>query len=211
MSIESQPQIILATTSSQLQQDFQKAQIKHQLLNTHYSLHLDPRKDPTQLAKEASLDLAKSQSNTKQTVLIATYTIASLHNKILETPKNEKEAINMLRLISGQTISYTTGIAIIDSPKSRIINQTQTYNVTVAGLSNQEIKWYASTKEWLTNTPLSLQGQGLRLIRSTEGCPSPIRLIVEQLINLGYEDFLMPPPPKPEAENHNTGSHLPFL
>jgi predicted house-cleaning NTP pyrophosphatase (Maf/HAM1 superfamily) len=211
MSIESQPQIILATSSSQLLLDFQKAKIPHSSINIHHTLQIDPRKDPVQLAKEASLELAKAQNNTKQTVLIAAYTIASLDVKILEIPKNHQEADAQLRQVSGKIIHYTTGIAIIDNPKSRVINQTQTYKVTIAGLSNQEIKWYTDTKEWLTNTPINLQGQGVRLIRSTEGNPSPIRLIVEQLVNLGYEDFLMPPPPQPEKESQNTGSHLPFL
>lgn len=212
MSSESQPQIILATESSQLLDSFRNAQIVFRKDSTHFTPSVkDERLDPIQYVKDMSLEKANQLNLNKQTILISTFSQVSLEGQLLMKPKNLTIAENQLRSISGKTIEYLTGITILDNKKSRRINQIHKYQVTIANLTLQEIEWYKTTKDFLTSTPINTDNLGVRFIKSTSGTPTPTRLIIEQLVNLGYEDFLMPKPQKPEKESQNTGSHLPFL
>ncbi len=212
MSLESQPQIILATTSSQLSANFTTAEIPVTHQDQPYTSDLfDERKEPKQLAKDISLEKANYYSSTKQSIVIATHSLITLNNQILPTPQNQTQAKSQLSQISGKTIQIVTGVAIIDSPKSRIINQTHTLDVQIANLSKHEKAWYINQKEFTTHPPINIFKKGASLIKSINGTPTPYRFILEQLLNLGYEDFLMPLPQDEATPKENTGSHLPFL
>jgi septum formation protein len=212
MSLESQPQIILATESSQLLDSFSKVNIDFTPNNSIFTpSKQDSRFDPMQFAKDMSLEKANQVNSNKQNLIISTYRVLSLEGKLLLKPKNRSESHQQLKDISGKTINYITGVTIIDNKKSRRINQLHTFDVTIANLSKQEQDWYTITKEFLTKPPIDIYNLGLRFVKKTEGTETPIRLIIEQLINLGYEDFLMPKPKNMNTPAKNTGSHLPFL
>lgn len=212
MSSESQPQIILATESSQLLDSFTKAKIKFHHNSTHFTPSSeDERLDPTQYVKDMSLEKANLYNTNKQNLIVSTFSRICLNQKLLLKPKNLKIGHQQLLAISGNTLDILTGITILDNKKSRRINQVHKYQVTIANLSHQEIEWYRSTKEFLTSPPINIHGLGIRFVKDTAGTETPTRLIIEQLINLGYEDFLMPKPNKNEPKPTHTGSHLPFL
>lgn len=218
MSLESQPEIILASSSSFRQEIFQQmgikfTYIKPEVVEEEPSTH----KSIEQLVKDVSLHKAQSLKQMKDKIIIAFDTLVAVGDDILQKPKNAEEAKKMLQKISTQTVKVVTGVAVVDTHKTRTISQTETTLVTVARLSSAEIDWYIQTNQWQgVSGALAVEGLGSRFIRNIQGnfnniLGVPSRLVYEQLINLGYEDMLIPPPPKVEKTKSETGAHLPFL
>lgn len=80
------------------------------------------------------------QSNS---LLITADTIVYLNNKVLGKPKDEAEAMSMLRQLSGKNHYVFTGVALTSLQKQRCFSvKTQ---VTFAHLSREEIEYYVKT------------------------------------------------------------------
>lgn len=75
-------------------------------------------------------------------LLITSDTIVILGNEILEKPKSEDEAINMIRKMSGKTHHVVTGVAITSLNNQIVFSDTT--EVTFSALSNEEIKYYVA-------------------------------------------------------------------
>ena len=73
-------------------------------------------------------------------IIICADTVVIVDNIILGKPNNEKEAIEMLQLLSGKTHSVTTGVVIASSEKTTSFNSTT--EVTFKDLSDEEINYY---------------------------------------------------------------------
>ena len=219
MSSQSQPQIILASSSTQRHTLFQKLKIPFQIIKPDYNLpEINTiRKDPSQIAKELSFQKAQTLSNLKDKIILSFQTIVSINDELIPKPKNRTHAKEILHKISNQSLKFTTGVALIDTHKSRRINQSQETIVHIDHLNIREIEWYLSTAEWQgTTAALDINNLGSRFIKKIEGdfhnaLGLPVHLVAEQLNNLGYEDLLMPPPPESSKPKEDTGSHLPFL
>lgn len=92
------------------------------------------------LAYNKALNVA--QNINEDAVVIGADTIVVINNKILGKPKDRKEAVEMLKELSGRTHFVVTSIAVINclTKKSRI-KSTTTY-VTFENLSAEKINYY---------------------------------------------------------------------
>ena len=72
-------------------------------------------------------------------------TIVVLENEILGKPRDEKEAHQMLRRLSGRTHTVFTGIALLHPPSGRQVTAYEQTAVTFAGLTDAEIAAYVAT------------------------------------------------------------------
>lgn len=68
------------------------------------------KKDPVEYARELSLKKAKDIKIIDNEMLITADTIVAFNNEILGKPKNEKDAFNMLKKLSGEKHLVITGI-----------------------------------------------------------------------------------------------------
>ena len=112
-------------------------------------------------------------------------TLGILDNHILEKPKDEKDAINILRSLSGRTHQVITAIALV-SPEKTATAYAIT-EVSFRSLNEDEIKQY-----WLTGEPCdkaggyAIQGLGAVFVKSIQGSYSnvvglPIEICCELL------------------------------
>lgn len=75
-------------------------------------------------------------------ILITADTLVMVDNTILGKPKDEKEAFDMLRLLSNKTHTVATGVSLKTSDKS--ISFTDVTEVCFKELSDEEINYYVS-------------------------------------------------------------------
>ena len=76
-------------------------------------------------------------------LIITADTVVICDDKILGKPKDSKEAITMLKFLSGKTHKVTTGVTVATKEK-RISFSSESY-VTFADLTEDEIRYYVDT------------------------------------------------------------------
>lgn len=121
-------------------------------LDIEYEIKTIPNVDesyPETLKKtEVSLYIAKAKANAyKQlmhddTLLITADTVVVLNNQVYGKPKDEDEARQMLRDLSGQTHIVATGVCITTKEKQHSFNVES--EVRFAILDDEEIDYYVS-------------------------------------------------------------------
>ena len=91
------------------------------------------------LAKQKA-DVISKEISDNNYLLITADTIVVQNHEVIHKPKNKKEAIEILKKISGNSHTVTTGVCIT-SPVKQIIFSSTT-NVFFSNLSNDEINFY---------------------------------------------------------------------
>ena len=76
-------------------------------------------------------------------MVITADTVVINEGKILGKPKNERDAIEMLKFLSGKTHKVVTGVTVATKDKRESFS-TETY-VTFADLTEDEIRFYVET------------------------------------------------------------------
>jgi septum formation protein len=80
--------------------------------------------------------------NIENGFVIGADTIVELDGNILGKPADEKDAINMLRTLSGRTHRVFTGFTILDRPSNLALTDHAVTDVTFRLLTNDEIEEY---------------------------------------------------------------------
>ncbi len=106
--------------------------------------------DPNQKPEEIVVNLALQKANSvflnhSEDTVIAADTIVVFGDRILGKPQDEKEAYDMLKLLSNETHEVYTGVAILKGDQKRSFYTKS--EVTMKALSDLEINNYISTGE----------------------------------------------------------------
>lgn len=129
--------------------------------------------------------------------ILAADTVVEVNSEILGKPKDEKEAISMLKKLSGKTHKVITAYCMLNKEKNIMILNSNTSLVTFKKLTDETIKWYIGTKESLDKAgAYGIQGKGAILIEKIEGdfysiMGFPISNYIEDLnkIGIGLKDI----------------------
>jgi len=124
------------------------------------------------LSKEKALEVAKSHSG----LIIASDQVATLGNgnneddKIFSKPGSHENAFLQLKKSSGKTITFLTGLALLNTETSKIQTHVEHYKVTFKKLSDSQIVSYLN-KENVLNCAGSFksEGLGIALFSNMEG------------------------------------------
>lgn len=135
--------IILASSSPRRQEIFKElnipftVEVKH--INEHYPSNLKGEAITNYLAKLKAKPFEDELDNTNK-IIITADTIVWLNNHSLEKPKNKKDAVKMLKLLSGKMHEVITSVCIktIDLEKT-FSSITKVY---FKELSDEEINYY---------------------------------------------------------------------
>ena len=101
--------------------------------------------------------------------VIAADTVVVAEGVILGKPKNEEDAIEMLKQLSGKTHKVMTGIAV--SYAGEMLAEVCETEVVFRELTDEEIKKYAATGEPLDKAgAYGIQGMGAVLVEKINGC-----------------------------------------
>ena len=105
-----------------------------------------PDATPQDVVLKLALDKAERVAESVPGALIlAADTVVFLDGDLLNKPTDEADARRMLRLLSGQTHTVCTGIAIIHAASDRCVTAAVDTRVTFGNLDDDEIARYVST------------------------------------------------------------------
>lgn len=107
----------------------------------------------------------------ESSIIISGDTIVTLGDVILGKPKNEEDAFNMLKTLSGKTHRVYSGIAVINTENDKVENEALYTEVTFSKITDEEIISYIKTKEPLDKAgAYGIQGFGGVFVEKINGC-----------------------------------------
>ncbi len=163
--------IILASASPRRKEILENTNVKFKIMSSMIEeLTLDnesPCQMVMRLAFEKGMDVASRQ---KSNLVISADTIVVLDNNILGKPKDEIQAREMIKSLSGRSHQVITGISLINLDNNKKIIDYVISNVKFKSLSEQDINDYIATKESLDKAgAYGIQGYGALLVDEIQG------------------------------------------
>ena len=157
---------------------------------------VSPDIDETAHEAEIPADLVKRLAEQKaiavainhpKTLIVGSDQIAVLKGQILGKPRNHEAATSQLRLASGQTVLFLTGLALYNSETQRMQSLVEPFEVTFKNLSDEQIQFYLEIDEpYQCAGSFKSEGFGITLFDKLHGNDpkSLIGLPLIQLISL---------------------------
>lgn len=163
--------IILASASPRRKEILENTNVKFKIMSSMIEeLTLDnesPCQMVMRLAFEKGMDVASRQ---KSDLIISADTIVVLDDIILGKPKDEIQAREMIKSLSGRSHQVITGISLINLDNNKKIIDYVISNVKFKSLSEQDINDYIATKESLDKAgAYGIQGYGALLVDEIQG------------------------------------------
>lgn len=142
-----------------------------------------------EIAYKKAMHIAKE--NPKDFVLAAD-TIVEIDNEILGKPKDDIEAKNYLKKLSGKTHRVITAYSFINLEKNIFICDFDSSEIEFYNLNEKDIEWYLSTQEPFDKAgAYAIQGKGRIFVKNIKGnyfsiVGFPIAKFMRNLQELGY-------------------------
>ena len=135
--------IILASNSKRRHEILALCGIKHKVVASNAMEYMTVSRLPEQVAMiNARIKAEAVAKKFKSGYVIGADTVVLLGKEIIGKPKNAKHAKEMLKEMSGKTISVYTGLCVIDIKKENLISDYEKSLVTVKKLKTKEIPAY---------------------------------------------------------------------
>jgi septum formation protein len=147
-----------------------------------------PKKHVLRLAEAKALDVGREYPDRW---VIAADTIVYVDHSILGKPRDQGEAIKMLRRLSGKEHRVLTGFSVHHMKRRKEDCKVVQTSVKVKKLTSVEMKWYIKTGEPFDKAGgYAIQGMGSFMIESIRGSYSnvvglPLCELIEMLNRLG--------------------------
>jgi septum formation protein len=125
---------------------------------------------PEDIVRSVALSKAQSVAPmcSRQDIILAADTLVFLDGQQLGKPRDEQQAFDMLRALSGRTHTVSTGMAIITDSVTRTCAETT--SVTFRHLTDREITDYIATGEPMDKAgAYGIQGRGALFITGIQG------------------------------------------
>lgn len=127
--------------------------------------NLSPDKTVEELAKRKALSVWEKN---KDAVVFGCDTVVAIDGKILGKPKDDEDAFDMIKMLSGRVHNVSTGVCICDENKMVVFSNTT--EVEFYSLSDETIRSYIATGEGKDKAgSYGIQGYGCVLIKEIKG------------------------------------------
>lgn len=165
--------IVLASGSPRRKELLEKFNIAPIVVKSAIHEKISIYETPEQIAMALAFEKANQVAGkfSKGEIIIGADTLVTYEGKILGKPNNEKDAINMLKLLSDKEHQVITGLSILRANTNiKVIDYEKTY-VKFRKLDELIIKSYIDTKEYVDKAgAYGIQGIGGILIKWINGC-----------------------------------------
>ena len=178
-------QLVLASTSP-----FRKSVLEK--LGLPFDCHAPeidetPRPDETPAQLVERLSIAKAQAvavHFKQGLVIGSDQVAVIDNAILGKPGNHENAVAQLERASGKTVTFLTGLALVNAESGSIQAEVLPFKVVFRQLTHPQIVNYLNAEQpYNCAGSFKSEGLGIALFERLEG-DDPNTLIGLPLIRL---------------------------
>ncbi len=187
-------QIILASNSPRRKEILEKRGLKFEVVKSNFKEYVNYKLTPHALVKKLSLGKAKAVfKKHKNSIIIAADTIVVCGKKILNKPKDYKEAFEMLEFLSNKSHSIITGFTIITKDLNKPITKSEETKVWMRKIEKIEIDSYVKTKEPFDKAGgYAIQGIAKKFIEKVEGdmlnaIGLPLDSVMNELKKLGVK------------------------
>ncbi len=141
--IPSTVRIYLASKSPRRKKLLEQINLHPEILHCHFEEEFDSKKRISTIAKSlASQKMEVAKKENKKGLIITADTIVVIDGKILGKPSSPKQAIAMLKNLSGRKHFVYTGFCVLNSLNGKMINEYEKTEVTFRKLKESEIKEY---------------------------------------------------------------------
>lgn len=163
--------IILASASPRRKEILENAGLKFKVVKSDIEETVFEDETPEELVKRLSHEKAAYIADKNRAELvIGSDTVVAIDGKILGKPADEKEAYNMLKMLSGRDHYVTTGVSMINREKGIDVTNHCTSSVKFKNLSDSDIYDYISTGEFKDKAgSYGIQGFGAVLVEYIKG------------------------------------------
>lgn len=123
--------------------------IPFEIVVSNYDEEKDVFISPTHMVEELSFKKATTVGKKhKDAIIIGADTTVVLKGEVIGKPKDKKDAIKMLKKLSGTTHEVITGFTLLDSKTGKRITSSVTSQVKLLSLRDDEITAYLNTAEY---------------------------------------------------------------
>ena len=196
MSIQSQPQLILASSSKIRKRVLAKIGIEFTAISPNIDESPLPEEAPEALVQRLSEEKARKVAHQYSNhLVIGSDQVTVVNYEIVGKPSNRAQAIKQLEAASGRTVSLYTGVALLNSGTGRIQVDVLPYRVQFRELTRAVIENYIDKDQpYDCGGSLRSEGLGIALLSKFEGEDPNILLGLPliRLIDMLAEESVFP-------------------
>lgn len=136
--------IILASTSPRRKNLLEKSGIEFDIVSPNYEEQFESLDFSFEKAEKISLNKALSVKNfvPEKSIILSADTVVVFEGKILLKPKNEKDAFNMLKKLSGNKHYVVTSYTLLCPKTGKTITSHAKSYVSFAKITDEQIQKY---------------------------------------------------------------------
>ena len=140
--------LILASSSKPRQDILKNIGWKYEVIKSLVEEQSDET-NPSEYVKDLSRNKANSVASqiNEKALIVAADSVIYMNGKIYEKPKNKEEAYQNMKEMSGKVTYAVTGVTIKDLYQDKEICFSDTAEVYIKEISNEDIMWYVENEE----------------------------------------------------------------
>lgn len=160
--------VVLVSASERRKTMLKELGIRHKSRISSVRENCLPNESPREASTRLALEKARN-AGSSDGLVIGMDTIVVVGKRILGKPDHPREAVTMLRFLSGKMHRVISGVALLYRGQQVIASdETKVY---FRKLTESEIRWYVKTGEPLDKAgAYAIQGQGRIFVTRIEGC-----------------------------------------
>ncbi len=170
------PKIILASASPRRSGLLQQIGLEFEVIPANIKEDININISHEELVKKLAEEKAENVAKRlKEGIVIGADTIFVLGKERIGKPKNKKDAIRVLKRMSGKMQEVYSGVAIINAKTGKKVVDSEITKIKVRKLSDEEIEHYVNTGEPLDKAgAIAIQGLGAIFVSKIDGCSSNV-------------------------------------
>jgi len=186
-----EPRLVLASSSPRRARILSDLGVPFRVVVSHCDETLRPGEAGAsaveRLAREKALTVARAEA----LPVLAADTEVVCDGEIFGKPATTRDAVDMLRRLSGRTHEVVTGVCLVD--RGEVRSGVEHSRVRMARMSEPELEWYAATGEPADKAGgYHVGGKGALFIETVEGAPTnvaglPVRLVLRLVREAGLD------------------------
>lgn len=169
--------IILASASPRRKDLLKSIGLDFEVIPPAVKEEIEDKPFSYELIEKLALDKALNVSGkiSYPAVIIGSDTVVVTDNRVMGKPKDDNDAFNMLKQLSGRTHRVISAIAVYDNETQRTVKDSLTSEVIFRELNDEEIWNYVKTGEPEDKAgAYAVQGKAAIFVKGINGCYSNI-------------------------------------
>jgi len=166
------PRLILASASPRREQLLKQIGLDFEVIPSNFDESRVCTSNPTESAQQAAIAKAKAVAKKlSEGIVIGADTIVVYAGEVMGKPKDQSDAVRMLKQLSGKKHEVITGVALVNARDNREYVWSESTLVWFRKLSDMEIKKYVESGQPMDKAgAYGIQGRAAAFVEKIDGC-----------------------------------------